>query len=155
MNFNGRIFNGEGRYLSQSTLRIVSAVKICVRKPSEKELEKEGIFEYSYVIENSNHGGVSRKCSHSDMELLCNFANHIEDISAPISLNIKFDYDKEKYPYNDPVYGIESIVNVHNKQAGRFHIRIDNTSDNPFSERPSRCITEEQAYELIEKTKKE
>ena len=154
MSFNGRIFNGEGKYLDQSALKIISAVKICVRKPSEKELEKEGIFEYSYVIEDNNHGGGFRKWSHSDIELLCNFANHIEDVSAPINLKIEFSYDKKKYPYNDPAYGIESILNVHNKQASRFHIRIDKTSDNPFSERPSRCITEDQAHELIEKAKR-
>lgn len=134
------------KYLDQSRLKIVSIADVRIRKLEGKELGKSG-SNYCYVIE---HGVGGRHC-HSDMELLSCFAREIGDISEPVSLYLNFDYDEKKYPYNDPKFGLESILDCHNKQSSYFHVEINEEADNPFSIYPVSGITEEQAYGAIEK----
>lgn len=144
MKFDGKVFNGQGEYLDRVSGRIVQALRICVRYPTKEESMESGMGEY--VIEE----GSSKRFCHSEMELLAAFSNQIEDVSVPINIGFGIDYHQNKYPYDDPRYGIESIVNGHNKMACRFHTAITEDAGNPFTYRAGDCITKERAFEIIE-----
>jgi len=135
------------KYLDVIAEKIVSGVDMRIRKLEGKEMEGiQSSSDYCYLIGEKDNGYYS----HSDKNVLIDFARELWNIRVPVNVNVQFNHGEE-YPH-DVKSGINAIAHLYNSQALRFHHLIgkpDNTTSHIGVIGYVKWITEERAEEVV------
>lgn len=59
------------------------------------------------------------------MSLLMRLLEDLRNVNVPVDSEVNLEYDEKLYPYNDPKFGVELILEAHNMKVERYCKKIE------------------------------